>query len=268
MTAQEKLTTAQESGKYICVGLDTDLSRIPTYLLNKVDPVFSFNKIIIENTSDLAAAYKINFAFYEKDGIKGFESLKRTIDLIGKDIFIIADAKRGDIGNTSLMYAQSLFEYFKVDASTLHPYMGKDSLQPFLDYKDKIHFILALTSNPGASDFEKLQLNDGKLLYQKVIEKVIEWNEYKNCGIVFGATQFEELKENIELIKSLPLLLPGVGAQGGNLEQIVSFFTASEKFNYLINVSRALLYLSNNEDFGLKTRAELEKMNKIVQKHL
>ena len=214
MNALEKLAKKNSQGYHICVGLDTDINKIPKHLLSFDDPVFEFNKRIIEATSKTAAAYKINFAFYETAGSKGFESLKKTIALLPGDVLTIGDAKRGDIGNTSQMYASSVFEHFGFDAITLHPYMGSDSLKPFLDYGDKLNFVLVLTSNPGASDFEKLKLEDGSYVFQKVISTVAGWNEKGNCGFVFGATKIDELKENILSFKGMPVLLPGVGAQG------------------------------------------------------
>ena len=172
MTSQEKIISKNNEGKFICVGLDTDITKIPAFLRDKPDGVFKFNQSIIEATKDFAAAYKINFAFYEREGAKSISELEKTVDLIPQDILSIADAKRGDIGNTSEMYAKSVYEHFKFDSVTLHPYMGKDSLKPFLDFTDKINFILVLTSNPGANDFEKLELTGGKFLYQNVLQKV------------------------------------------------------------------------------------------------
>ena len=171
MSSQEKILKKNDEGKFICVGLDTDVNKIPASLKNDPNGVFKFNQSIIEATKDFAAAYKINFAFYEQAGAQGIKELERTIELIPQNILSIADAKRGDIGNTSEMYAKSVYEHFKFDAVTLHPYMGKDSLQPFLDFTDKMNYVLVLTSNPGANDFEKLELKDGKNFIQKVLAK-------------------------------------------------------------------------------------------------
>jgi orotidine-5'-phosphate decarboxylase len=262
LSASEKLQIKNKEGKFICIGLDTDINKLPEHLLSDKNPVLTFNKSIIEATSDNAAAYKLNFAFYEKDGIEGFRNLKETISFIPEDCLIIGDAKRGDIGNTSQMYADALFEYFGCDASTLHPYMGKDSIQPFLIKKDKLNFILALTSNPGADDFEKLQLWDGSFLFQKVISKVKEWNEEKNCGIVFGATRLSDLKENINSFDDLPVLLPGVGAQGGSFEDVVKCFNEAGRKNYLVNISRGIIYLDHGKDFALKAGEELQRLNR------
>jgi len=262
MRSIDKFNTAVNSGKHICVGLDPDIEKIPDHLKNSDDPVFLFNKSIIDTTREETAAYKLNFAFYEATGIEGLSSLKKTIEYIGNDIFIIGDAKRGDIGSTSAMYAKSVFDYFKCDSVTLHPYMGYDSVQPFLVYKEKLNFVLTLTSNKSADNFETLTLSTNEKLYQKVIGKVNEWNEkFNNCGIVFGATQLTQLQENINLIKDLPVLLPGVGAQGGSLEDVVSLFNKHNFTNYLINVSRSIIYASNGIDFAEKASQELKKLN-------
>ncbi len=266
MNSLEKLNHKNSEGKFICVGLDTDIKKLPQHLKNSTEPLFKFNKEIIENTSGSAAAYKLNFAFYENSGPKGFEELKKTIGLIPKDILIIGDAKRGDIGNTARMYADSIFNYFGCDASTINPYMGEDSVKPFLQFEDKLNFILTLTSNPGSFDFEKLKMENGGFLYQQVIRRTIEWNTSKNCGIVFGATHSEELKNNIDLIGDLPVLLPGVGTQGGSLEDIIQIFRDVQRMNFLINVSRGIIYRSSGEDFGVAAAEELYNLNSKVKK--
>ncbi|MCF8260544.1 MAG: orotidine-5'-phosphate decarboxylase [Melioribacteraceae bacterium] len=268
MTAQEKLTLKTDNHKHICVGLDTDINKIPEFLLKEENPVLAFNKIIIESTKEHCGAYKINFAFYEKDGIDGLKTLIETKKLIPEDILVIADAKRGDIGNTSKMYAQAVFDKFEMDSITLHPYMGGDSVQPFLDYEDRISFILALTSNKSAEDFEKCELLNGQPLYQKVIEKIHDWNKYQNCGLVFGATNPQELISSVSLMDDLPVLLPGVGAQGGSLEEVVKIFDATGKTNYLVNVSRGLLYLDSTPAFGRAAEESIVKMNKTVNSML
>jgi orotidine-5'-phosphate decarboxylase len=265
MTAFQKLQKKNNENKFICVGLDTDRKKIPPHLKAENNPVLEFNKQIIETCSDHAAAFKINFAFYEKDGSAGFENLEKTIELIPEDILIIGDAKRGDIGNTSQMYAKAIFEYFGCDAATIHPYMGEDSVKPFLEDESKLNFILALTSNPGAIDFEKLKLENGFYLFQHVIKKVNEWNEKNNCGIVFGATKIEELIENLDIIGSLPVLLPGVGAQGGSLEDVVKNFLNKKRKNYLINVSRGIIYKSGKEDFAEAAAAETSILNDTIR---
>ncbi|MEJ2618603.1 MAG: orotidine-5'-phosphate decarboxylase [Ignavibacteriaceae bacterium] len=251
--------------KYICVGLDTDINRIPVHLKNFENPVLEFNKAIINETYNYAAAYKINFAFYEKLGPAGFEIIKQTISLIPQDILIIGDAKRGDIGNTSKMYAEALFDIFNLDAITVNPYLGEDSVVPFLERDDKLVFLLALTSNPGAEDFEKLKLNNGQFLFQKVIEKVKNWNKKNNCGIVFGATKIEELKENINSFGNLPVLLPGVGAQGGSLEHVVTAFKENNKPDFIINVSRSIIYKSKDKDFAKTAQNEIINLNNSVK---
>lgn len=261
MTSQNKILKKNEDGKFICVGLDTDINKIPTFLKNDQDGVFKFNQSIIEATKDYAAAFKINFAFYERAGSDGINELERTIELIPQNILSIADAKRGDIGNTSELYAKSIFEHFNFDAVTLHPYMGKDSLQPFLNYKDKMNYVLVLTSNPGANDFEKLELLEGRLLYQKVLENVNAWNNNKNCGIVFGATKIDELKDNINSFGDLSILLPGVGAQGGSMAEVSSVFKNNNRINYLVNVSRGIIYKSSAEDFAEAARDEIIYLN-------
>ena len=266
MKATEKLTAQNNDNKFICVGLDTDIEKIPAHLKSSSQPILDFNKAIIDVTKDNAAAYKINFAFYEKFGSEGMKVLSETINFIPENILIIGDAKRGDIGNTSRMYAQSVFDFYKCDAVTLNPLMGYDSLKPFLEYENKLNFILALTSNPGAADFEKLKLDDGSYLYQQVIKKVNDWNSVKNCGIVFGATKSDELKENMELIDSLPVLLPGVGSQSGNLEDAICGFKTAGRKQLLINVSRSLIYKSGQKDFAEKANEELLRLNSEVVK--
>jgi orotidine-5'-phosphate decarboxylase len=268
MKAVEKLKLKNQDQKFICVGLDPDPAKIPFHIKTSSDSiqlqVYRFNKEIIESTSDFAAAYKLNFAFYEIFGSVGFDLLKKTIELIPREILIIADAKRGDIGNTAKFYANSIFEYFGCDASTLNPYMGEDSISPFLEYQHKLNFILALTSNTGAADFEKLELKNGKKLYQAVCMKINEWNKHKNCGVVFGATQEKELEENFNLISGLPLLLPGIGAQGGNLETIVNLFKSKSKSDFLINISRGILYKSTGENYASEAKEELIFLNKKI----
>lgn len=265
MKAIQKLESRVKENKFICVGLDTDINKIPKFLLKYSDPVFEFNKIIIDNTKEHASSYKLNFAFYESLGTEGLNSLKKTVEYIGSEILLIGDAKRGDIGNTSQMYADAVFNHFKFDSITVHPYMGSDSVKPFLNFEGKLVFILALTSNPGAMDFEKMKLDNGKFLYQQVIETVKRWNTSDNCGIVFGATQLDELKQNINSFDDLPVLLPGVGAQGGSFIDVCKTFKENNKNRFMINVSRGLIYLSQNEDFGQLANAEIIKMNNIAK---
>lgn len=268
MNAIEKLVNQNNNNKFVCVGLDTDFEKLPLHIKSSANPVLNFNKAIIDSTSEYCAAYKVNFAFYEKDGEEGLKILSETIRYIPSNILIIADAKRGDIGNTSRMYAKSVFEHYNCDAVTLNPLMGKDSLEPFLDYSDKLNFILALTSNKGANDFEKLKLDNGKFLYQQIIEKVKEWNLNNNCGIVFGATNSKELKENINSFGTLPVLLPGIGAQGGSLEDVLNSFISVDRKSFLINVSRGIIYKSSGADFAEKARGEILRLNNEIDKIL
>ena len=268
MKAVQKLKLKNDQGKFICVGLDTDLEKIPYHLHSLENPILEFNKKIIDATSEYAAAYKINFAFYEKLGSKGFDILLQTKEFIPKDILAIADAKRGDIGNTSKHYADSVFNYFRFDSITINPYMGEDSINPFLEYEDKLIFILALTSNPGAEDFEKLQLKDGSYVFQRVIAKVNTWNKKNNCGLVFGGTKLQELKENINSFGGMPVLLPGVGAQGGSLEDVMDLFIKYNKHNLLINISRGIIYKDSSPDFAVAAKYEIQTMNDKVNKLL
>ena len=265
MTAQEKLNNRLKENLHICVGLDSDLTKIPEHLLNNINPVLEFNKIIIDSTYDSAAAYKINLAFYESMGTKGIETMLETVEYIPYDTLIIGDAKRGDIGNTSQMYAKSIFEEFKFDAVTLHPYMGSDSLIPFFEYKDKINFVLALTSNQGAMDFEKLKLEDGSYLFQKVLGKIKEWNTNKNLGAVFGATNSKELDDNIHLLKGLYSLLPGIGAQGGSLTDVVNAFKKAHLNKFIINASRAIIYADSTVNFGDAAAKILKEYNESIK---
>jgi orotidine-5'-phosphate decarboxylase len=261
MNAIEKLNKKNSDEKFICIGLDTDINKLPVCIKDKANPVLEFNKAIIEKCSNYAAAYKLNFAFYEKDGYKGLQTLEETIALIPNDALIIADAKRGDIGNTSQMYAEAILDKMNFDSITINPYMGEDSIAPFIKNPDKLIFILALTSNAGASDFEKQKLEGGSYLYQIVIDKVNKWNLKNNCGIVFGATKSEELYQNMKRIGQLPVLLPGVGAQGGSLEDVVKTFREYKRKNFLINVSRGIIYKSNGDDFAGAALKEIIKLN-------
>jgi orotidine-5'-phosphate decarboxylase len=265
MTALEKFKQKNSKLKFICVGLDTDLGKIPIHLKSLNKPIYEFNKAIIEKTYKHAAAYKLNFGFYERYGAEGFDVLEKTIKLIPEDTLIIGDAKRGDIGSTSQMYAKAIFDYLKCDAVTLNPYMGEDSLLPFLIDPTRFNFILALTSNPGADDIQKIKLEDGSLLFQRIIRKVRQWNKKNNCGIVFGATKIEELNENIHLIDELPVLLPGIGAQGGSLEDVLNVFKKANKFNFLINLSRNIIYKRSGLDFAEGAEEEILKLNEVVK---
>jgi orotidine-5'-phosphate decarboxylase len=264
MNAKEKLNSANQSKKYICVGLDTDPKKLPSHLASNKNPVLEFNKRIINLTKDLAAAYKLNLAFYESEGVKGLQNLEETLSCIPDNVLTIADGKRGDIGNTSELYARSIFDHFNFDSTTLNPYMGFDSLEPFFNYKNKLNFILVLTSNPGSAHFQKQEMKNGNYLYQEVLKKIHSWNKDKNCGIVFGATNISELKDNLDLIDNLPMLIPGVGAQGGKLADVCTSIFNSNKESFLINSSRGIIHKSLGEDFAEAAREELSSLNKAI----
>jgi orotidine-5'-phosphate decarboxylase len=252
MNRQQLIEQIKEKRSFLCVGLDTDLSRIPVHLLGLEDPVFEFNKQIIDATKDLCVAYKPNIAFYESLGVSGLISLQKTLDYIPENIFTIADAKRGDVGNTSKMYAKTFFENMNFNSITVAPYMGKDSVVPFLSYKNKWVILLALTSNEGGKDFQFLETNN-KTLYKYVIETSSKWASPANMMYVVGATQAESL---LEIRKTIPehfLLVPGVGAQGGSLAE-VSKFGMNKDCGLLVNSSRAIIYASANRDFAEMAR--------------
>jgi orotidine-5'-phosphate decarboxylase len=233
---------------YLCVGLDTDLEKIPTHLQSNPDAVFHFNKAIVDATKDHCVAYKINTAFYEAFGVRGWEIIERTLAHIPSKHFKIADAKRGDIGNTSAQYAKTFFETYAFDAVTVAPYMGEDSIRPFLDYKDKFTIVLGLTSNKGANDFECLKTSDGKFFYEEVISKISIWATPENLMFVVGATQADQLESIRKIIPENFLLIPGVGAQGGSLES-VSKYGMNRDCGLIVNVGRSIIYASNKEDF-------------------
>lgn len=242
----------QEKKSFLCVGLDTDLSKIPPHLLAKEDPVFVFNKQIIDATKDLCVAYKINTAFYEAMGVKGWEALEKTVKYIPDTHFKIADAKRGDIGNTSSQYAKAFFETLPFDAITVAPYMGSDSVKPFLNYPGKWTIVLGLTSNEGSRNFQQRKLGD-HFLYEEVISESASWGTKENLMFVIGATKAEELSSIRKIIPEHFLLIPGVGAQGGSLSEVVKHGMTKE-CGLLINASRAIIYASQKEDFAEKAR--------------
>lgn len=233
---------------YLCVGLDTDLSKIPSHLLSYPDPVFEFNKQIIDATKDFCVSYKINTAFYEANGTSGWASMQKTVEYIPSSHFTIADAKRGDIGNTSAQYAKAFFETLSFDAITVAPYMGEDSLRPFLEWKNKWTIVLGLTSNSGAKDFE-MQQSGESLLYEKVLQTVSRWGTPENTMFVVGATQAEQFTQIRKLTPDHFYLVPGVGAQGGSLEEI-SAKAMNTDVGLLVNASRAIIYASGKEDFA------------------
>ena len=251
---------------YLCVGLDSDITKIPKHLLEADDPVFEFNKAIIDATQDLCVSYKINTAFYEANGLKGWQSMEKTLRYIPNDIFTIADAKRGDIGNTSTQYAKAFFEAMNFDSITVAPYMGKDSVKPFLDFKDKFTIVLGLTSNEGAYDFQYL-MNDDKELFKHVLQKVSSWGTDENLMFVIGATKTAQLKEVRKIIPNHFLLVPGVGAQGGSLEE-VSKIGMNADVGLLVNASRQIIFASQGEDFAEKAREEALKLQSEMASYL
>lgn len=249
MNAFEKMKSRQSAiSSRLCIGLDTELSKIPAHILTEESPILSFNRHIIEATHEYASAYKINTAFYEQYGVKGWEALKSTIDVIPSNILTIADAKRADIGNTSAAYARAVFDDLNCDAITVNPYMGYDSLAPFLEREDRMVIILALTSNPGSSDFQRLMAS-GKPLYQHVIETVLSWKSNASIGFVIGATHPDELALIREYASEAVLLIPGIGAQGGDIDAIMK---ANGDGPALINVSRGIQYAGGGEQFREK----------------
>ncbi len=252
MTANELFARIQEKQSFLCVGLDTDLKKIPQHLLTAEDPAFEFNKAIIDATAPYTVAYKPNAAFYEAMGIEGWKTLSKTVDYIRKnypEIFIIADAKRGDIGNTSKMYAQAFFEKMDVDGVTLAPYMGKDTVAPFLEYDNRWAVILALTSNGSAADFELSKLEDGRFVFEQVLEKAASWGNEDNTMFVVGATQAAMLTDVRRIVPNHFLLVPGVGAQGGSLEEVARYGMNS-RCGLLVNSSRAIIYADQSENFA------------------
>ena len=251
MDKQKLINEIKRKKSFLCIGLDTDINKIPKHLLEFDDPVFEFNKQIIDATHDLCVAYKPNIAFYEQYGSKGWDTLQKTINYIPDNIFTIADAKRGDIGNTAKMYAKTFFETYGFDSVTVAPYMGSDSVLPFLEYKDKWTILLALTSNPGADDFELQPLQNGQFLYQKVLETSQQWG--KNIMYVVGATRPEMIVEVRKYVPNHFLLVPGVGAQGGSLQEVCKY-GLTEEIGLLINSSRGIIYAGNDKDFAQKSR--------------
>lgn len=256
MTSSELNNEIRKKKSFLCVGLDTDMARIPAHLLREPHPVFAFNRAIIDATSNLAVAYKPNLAFYESLGTEGMVQLEMTVDYIrSKDpnLFIIADAKRGDIGNTAEHYARAFFIHYDFDAVTLSPYMGRDSIEPFLQYPGKWAIVLALTSNPGASDFQMLNVNQDQPLYEHVLMQAISWGTTDNLMFVVGATQPAHFRSIRRIAPEHFLLVPGVGAQGGSLGMVVEN-GKSPRGGLLINNSRGILYAGSDRDFAVKSR--------------
>jgi orotidine-5'-phosphate decarboxylase len=261
----------REKSCYLCIGLDTDFSQIPKFLLEREYPIFEFNRKIIKATADIAVAYKLNTAFYESLGVAGWMSLEMTVNYIRQhypEIFIIADAKRGDIGNTSKMYASAFFNNMDVDAITVAPYMGKDSVAPFLGYSDKWVILLGLTSNSGANDFQMLKLHESNnFLFEQVIETSVSWGSNENMMYVVGATQSEWIKKIRAIIPNHFLLIPGVGAQGGSLTEI-SELGLNEQGGLLVNASRSIIYADKSNKFDYHARQAALEIQKEMTTYL
>ena len=252
MTRQELIQNIKAKRSFLCVGLDTDLKKVPAHLLNEEDPIFAFNKAIIDATAAYCVAYKPNLAFYEAFGVKGLMAFEKTVTYIKEnypDQFIIADAKRGDIGNTSAMYARTFFEEYNLDSVTVAPYMGEDSVTPFLGYEGKWVILLALTSNKGSHDFQLTESTDGDKLFQKVLRKSQEWAGNDQMMYVVGATQGQAFEEIRKIVPDHFLLVPGVGAQGGSLSEVCKYGMIQE-CGLLVNSSRAIIYADNSENFA------------------
>ena len=274
MTKQQLVEQIKKKKSFLCVGLDVDMDKIPQHLLDLDDPIFEFNKQIIDATHHLTVAYKPNIAFYEAYGIKGWKSLQKTIDYLNKnypEIFTIADAKRGDIGNTSTRYAKAFFEDLNFDSLTVAPYMGRDSVEPFLAFKNKFTILLALTSNIGGLDFQTLQ-TENQQVYEEVLKKSLTWNNAENLMYVVGATRPDYFKNIRKIVPNHFLLVPGVGAQGGSLHDVCQYGLNYE-IGVLVNSSRGIIYASNRKDFAkkaaknaLELQQEMEKI--LIEKEL
>ncbi len=266
MTSQELTHQIHLKNSFLCIGLDVDMDKIPKHLLDKEDPIFEFNKQIIDATHHLAVAYKPNTAFYEAYGLKGWKSLTKTISYLNNnypEIFTIADAKRGDIGNTSTMYAKAFFEDLGFDSVTVAPYMGRDSVEPFLSFKNKHTILLALTSNKGAFDFQT-QKTDNEVLYKNVIKTSSSWENNENLMYVVGATKADYFKEIRTLVPNSFLLVPGIGAQGGNLHDVCKY-GMNKNIGLLINSSRGIIYASDQQDFAKAAAKEAYHLQQQMQ---
>ena len=261
MNKQALIAQIQQKKSFLCIGLDVDLDKIPTHLLTEEDPIFEFNKQIIDATHHLAVAYKPNTAFYEAYGLKGWAALGKTIDYLNAnypEIFTIADAKRGDIGNTSTMYAKAFFEDLNFDSVTVAPYMGSDSVEPFLAFKNKTTILLALTSNKGGLDFQGLKIN-GNELYKEVIKTALTWKNSENLMFVVGATKPTYFEEIRKIVPNHFLLVPGIGAQGGNLQEVCKY-GLNKDCGLLVNSARSIIYASNGLDFAKAAQLEALKL--------
>ena len=268
MTRAQLVEQIRKKKSYLCVGLDTDLTKIPKHLLAGPDPIFEFNKQIIDATHDFTVAYKPNLAFYEALGAKGWESLQKTIEYIPKDIFTIADAKRGDIGNSSSLYAKAFFEQMNFDALTVAPYMGEDSVKPFFEFKNKWVILLAHTSNSGSADFQLLESKQsGRRLYEEVIVKSGQWGTPDNLMYVVGATRADKISEIRKLAPDHFFLVPGIGAQGGDLE-MVSRHGMNKDCGLLVNSARAIIYSSSGKDFASAAGKEAKNLKLAMEQIL
>ena len=270
MNRQELFDNIRRKQSFLCVGLDTDIKKIPEHLLDGAEPVFNFNKAIIDATADLCVAYKPNLAFYECLGVKGWQALEKTVKYIQQnypDQFIIADAKRGDIGNTSAMYARSFFEDMDIDAVTVAPYMGEDSVTPFLTYADKWVILLALTSNKGSHDFQLTEDAQGERLFEKVLRKSQQWAGDDRMMYVVGATQGRMFEDIRKVVPSHFLLGPGVGAQGGSLEEVCKYGMTKE-CGLIVNSSRGIIYASKGTDFAEAARRAAQEVQAQMAKEL
>jgi len=271
MNQKELFYQIKKKKSFLCVGLDTDENRIPVSLKGLDDPIFEFNKQIIDATNDLCVAYKPNVAFYESLGSRGWQSLEKTVDYIKKNYpeqFIIADAKRGDIGNSSSLYARAFFEQLKVDAVTIAPYMGEDSVKPFLTYPGTWGIILALTSNKGAADFQYLKEGEsGDAFFEKVLKTSQKWGTTENIMYVVGATKAEKLQDIRKIVPDHFLLVPGVGAQGGSLEEVAKY-GMNKKCGLLVNSSRGIIYASSEKDFAVKAHDAALKIQVKMEEYL
>lgn len=256
----------QKKDSLLAIGLDADLEKLPPFLMDFESPITEFNKSIINATSDLVCAYKINTAFYEQFGIQGYRSMKKTIELIPDDVLTLIDGKRADIGHSSEKYAKALFRESHADAVTVNPYLGSDSVAPFLEDESKGVFLLCLTSNPGAKDFQHLKIENGGTLFERVAEKAVTWNKNNNIGLVVGGTQSDDLKRIRDIAPELPILLPGIGAQGGDLKKSLEFGCDRNREGIIITISRSILYVSDDLEFAGKSREVALKMkNEINQ---
>ncbi|MFT4838181.1 MAG: orotidine-5'-phosphate decarboxylase [Nonlabens sp.] len=266
MTVKKLTAQILQKKSFLCVGLDVDLEKMPAHLLQEEDPIFAFSKAIIDATHDLCVAYKPNTAFFEAYGVNGWVSLEKTIKYLNEnypDHFTIADAKRGDIGNTSTRYAKAFYEDLNFDSVTIAPYMGKDSIEPFLAFENKFAILLALTSNQGAFDFQTKSL-DGKPLYQEVLKTASQYKNSDRLMYVVGATKAEYLKEIREIVPNAFLLVPGVGAQGGSLEEVVKY-GKNDQIGLLVNSSRGIIYASKEKDFADAARAKAMELQQQME---